>query len=159
VSRIALQGISSRERELLLLMMPRGLITAVLAVQVVQAKGEEFLFLPSNPPKFGDPSLLPMDPGQVSDIYTVYLGGSCDAHKRIYIRVVSIEDNQGAQMQPKTGASRSAAFGTTTQSGVSTQSATTKGNSGHSETAAAANTHKNVVPPARGATSDFGGTS
>ncbi len=47
VSRIALRGISSKERELLLLMMPRGLITAVLAVQVVQAKGGEFLFLPA----------------------------------------------------------------------------------------------------------------
>jgi cell volume regulation protein A len=47
VSRIALQGISSTERELLLIMMPRGLITAVLAVQVVEAKGEEFLFLPA----------------------------------------------------------------------------------------------------------------
>jgi cell volume regulation protein A len=47
VSRIALQGISSTERELLLMMMPRGLITAVLAVQVVEAKGEEFLFLPA----------------------------------------------------------------------------------------------------------------
>lgn len=47
VSRIALRGISSMERELLLLMMPRGLITAVLAVQVVQARGEEFSFLPA----------------------------------------------------------------------------------------------------------------
>jgi len=47
VSRIALRGISSQERELMMMMMPRGLITAVLAVQVVQAKGEEFLFLPA----------------------------------------------------------------------------------------------------------------
>jgi len=47
VSRIALRGISSQERELMMFMMPRGLITAVLAVQVVQAKGEEFLFLPA----------------------------------------------------------------------------------------------------------------
>jgi len=30
-----------------MMMMPRGLITAVLAVQVVQAKGAEFLFLPA----------------------------------------------------------------------------------------------------------------
>ena len=47
VSRIALRGISSMERQLLLMMMPRGLITAVLAVQVVQARGKEFLFLPA----------------------------------------------------------------------------------------------------------------
>lgn len=47
VSRIALRGISAEERELVLLMMPRGLITAVLAVQVVQAKGQEFVFLPA----------------------------------------------------------------------------------------------------------------
>ena len=31
----------------MMMMMPRGLITAVLAVQVVQATGEEFLFLPA----------------------------------------------------------------------------------------------------------------
>jgi len=47
ISRIALRGISAKERELLLMMMPRGLITAVLAVQVVEAKGGEFLFLPA----------------------------------------------------------------------------------------------------------------
>ena len=47
VSRIALRGISSKERELMMMMMPRGLITAVLAVQVVQANGEEFLYLPA----------------------------------------------------------------------------------------------------------------
>jgi cell volume regulation protein A len=46
-SRVALRGISAKERELLLMMMPRGLITAVLAVQVVQATGEEFSFLPA----------------------------------------------------------------------------------------------------------------
>jgi NhaP-type Na+/H+ or K+/H+ antiporter len=47
VSRIALRGISAAEREVVLLMMPRGLITAVLAVQVVQARGKEFVFLPA----------------------------------------------------------------------------------------------------------------
>ena len=107
----------------------------------------------SNPPKFGAPSLGSLDPSQTSEIYTVYLGGSCHAHGRIYIRVVSIKDDRGARMQPKTGASRSAAFGTTAQSGAMT------GRSGHSETAAAAGTHKNVVPAARSTTSDLGGTS
>ena len=47
VSRIVMRGISPKERELVFLMMPRGLITAVLAVQVVQATGEEFVFLPA----------------------------------------------------------------------------------------------------------------
>jgi cell volume regulation protein A len=47
VSRVALRGISSRERELIFLMMPRGLITAVLAVQVVEATGQQFPFLPA----------------------------------------------------------------------------------------------------------------
>lgn len=47
VSRVALRGISPRERELIFLMMPRGLITAVLAVQVVQATGQEFAYLPA----------------------------------------------------------------------------------------------------------------
>ena len=47
VSRVALRGISSRERELIFLMMPRGLITAVLAVQVVQGTGQEFYYLPA----------------------------------------------------------------------------------------------------------------
>lgn len=47
LSRVALRGISSRERELIFLMMPRGLITAVLAVQVVQGTGQEFAYLPA----------------------------------------------------------------------------------------------------------------
>jgi cell volume regulation protein A len=47
LSRVALRGISREERELVFLMMPRGLITAVLAVQVVESKGGEFAFLPA----------------------------------------------------------------------------------------------------------------
>jgi cell volume regulation protein A len=47
LSRIVLRGISPRERELIFLIMPRGLITAVLAVQVVEATGQEFVFLPA----------------------------------------------------------------------------------------------------------------
>jgi len=47
LSRVALRGISREERELVFLMMPRGLITAVLAVQVVESKGAEFAFLPA----------------------------------------------------------------------------------------------------------------
>jgi cell volume regulation protein A len=46
-SRFALREISSKERELIFLMMPRGLITAVLAVQVVQQRGSEFIYLPA----------------------------------------------------------------------------------------------------------------
>jgi len=47
LSRIALGGISHTERELVFLMMPRGLITAVLAVQVVENMGNDFSFLPA----------------------------------------------------------------------------------------------------------------
>ena len=47
LSRVALGGISPQERELVFLMMPRGLITAVLAVQVLQVRGSEFSFLPA----------------------------------------------------------------------------------------------------------------
>jgi cell volume regulation protein A len=47
LSRVALRGISTEEREMIFLMMPRGLITAVLAVQVVEGKGGEFAFLPA----------------------------------------------------------------------------------------------------------------
>lgn len=47
LSRVVLRGVSAHERELIFLMMPRGLITAVLAVQVVQATGQEFVFLPA----------------------------------------------------------------------------------------------------------------
>jgi len=46
-SRVALRGITAPERELIFLMMPRGLITAVLAVQVAQAEGTRFAFLPA----------------------------------------------------------------------------------------------------------------
>jgi cell volume regulation protein A len=47
ISRVALRGITKQEQELIFLVMPRGLITAVLAVQVVQSKGAEFNFLPA----------------------------------------------------------------------------------------------------------------
>ena len=47
LSRVALRGISREERDLVFLMMPRGLITAVLAVQVVESQGSQFAFLPA----------------------------------------------------------------------------------------------------------------
>jgi cell volume regulation protein A len=43
----AIRNLQRGERELLLWMMPRGLITAVLAFQVVEARGTEFSFLPA----------------------------------------------------------------------------------------------------------------
>ena len=46
-SRIAWRGTSARERELAILMIPRGLITAVLALEVVEAKPVELAFLTS----------------------------------------------------------------------------------------------------------------
>ncbi len=39
------KGISSQERELIILLLPRGLITAVLAIQVIDARGASFGFL------------------------------------------------------------------------------------------------------------------
>jgi cell volume regulation protein A len=39
--------IAPRERELALWLFPRGLITAVLAIEVIQARGNEFAFLPA----------------------------------------------------------------------------------------------------------------
>ncbi len=43
----AIRNLQRGERELLLWMMPRGLITAVLAFQVFEARGEAFSFLPA----------------------------------------------------------------------------------------------------------------
>lgn len=47
MSRVAWRGTSPRERELATLLIPRGLITAVLALEVVQAMPKELAFLPS----------------------------------------------------------------------------------------------------------------
>ncbi|MEO8737972.1 MAG: cation:proton antiporter [Edaphobacter sp.] len=46
-SRIAWRGTSFRERELATLLIPRGLITAVLTLEVVQAMPVELVFLPA----------------------------------------------------------------------------------------------------------------
>lgn len=46
-SRLVWRGTSSRERELAMLLIPRGLITAVLALEVVQGMPKELAFLPS----------------------------------------------------------------------------------------------------------------
>jgi Na+:H+ antiporter len=41
------KGLNNHERELILWIMPRGLITVVLALQVIQARGNTFAFLPA----------------------------------------------------------------------------------------------------------------
>lgn len=46
-SRVVWRGTSSRERELATLLIPRGLITAVLTLEVVQAMPAELAFLPA----------------------------------------------------------------------------------------------------------------
>jgi NhaP-type Na+/H+ or K+/H+ antiporter len=46
-SRVAWRGTSARERELAILLIPRGLITAVLALEVVEAMPVELAFLTS----------------------------------------------------------------------------------------------------------------
>jgi len=45
LSRWTWKEITSQERELIVLLLPRGLITAVLAIQVIQERGAEFGFL------------------------------------------------------------------------------------------------------------------
>jgi NhaP-type Na+/H+ and K+/H+ antiporter len=47
LSRWTWKGISERERGLIVLLLPRGLITAVLAIQVIEERGAEFGFLRS----------------------------------------------------------------------------------------------------------------
>lgn len=47
ISRIAWRGVGRRDREAAILLIPRGLITAVLALEVVNARGAEFESLPS----------------------------------------------------------------------------------------------------------------
>ncbi len=45
LSRWTWKGITSAEREVIILLLPRGLITAVLAIQVMDVRGAEFGFL------------------------------------------------------------------------------------------------------------------
>jgi len=45
--RFAWRAFTSHERELMIWFLPRGLITAVLGIQIVEARGTEFEFLPS----------------------------------------------------------------------------------------------------------------
>lgn len=47
ISRVALRDITAEDRETIFFMFPRGLITAVLAVEVTNARGAEFGFLPA----------------------------------------------------------------------------------------------------------------
>ncbi|MGH9454272.1 MAG: hypothetical protein ACRD2O_09930 [Terriglobia bacterium] len=45
ISRTAWRGIEKGERELMVWLIPRGLITAVLAFQVIEARSQDFPFL------------------------------------------------------------------------------------------------------------------
>jgi len=47
ISRVALRDITADDREVIFFMFPRGLITAVLAVEVTNARGDEFSFVPA----------------------------------------------------------------------------------------------------------------
>ena len=47
VSRVAWRGTSARERELATLLIPRGLITAVLALEAIEAMPVDLMFFPS----------------------------------------------------------------------------------------------------------------
>ena len=44
--RWSIRNVEREDRELLIWMMPRGLITAVLALRAYQARGQELAFLP-----------------------------------------------------------------------------------------------------------------
>ncbi len=46
-SRWAVRDATSKEKELLFWMLPRGLVTAVLAIEIVSERGEVFAFLPA----------------------------------------------------------------------------------------------------------------
>ena len=46
-TRWSIRDVDPKETALLALMFPRGLITAVLALQVVAAKGQAFFFVPA----------------------------------------------------------------------------------------------------------------
>ena len=45
--RLGWRTFTALERELMVWLVPRGLITAVLAIEVLEARGAEFAFLPS----------------------------------------------------------------------------------------------------------------
>jgi NhaP-type Na+/H+ or K+/H+ antiporter len=45
--RLAWRNFTPQERELMIWFLPRGLITAVLGIQVLEARGPQFEFLPS----------------------------------------------------------------------------------------------------------------
>lgn len=62
------------------------------------------------PPTFSTPGGRNLGPGEKSDVYTDYLRGSCESRKQIFIRIVSVSDDQGNQTQARKGASRSGAF-------------------------------------------------
>jgi potassium/hydrogen antiporter len=47
LGRFAWRGFSPREREIMVYFFPRGLITAVLGLEVVETRGTDFVFLPS----------------------------------------------------------------------------------------------------------------
>lgn len=47
MTRWSIRGSTSADDELLFLMLPRGLITAVLALEILSARGQEFGFLPA----------------------------------------------------------------------------------------------------------------
>ena len=47
ISRLVWRGVTSRERELATTLIPRGLITAVLALQAIEARPNDLVFFPS----------------------------------------------------------------------------------------------------------------
>ena len=93
------------------------------------------------PPTFSTPGGRNLGPGEKSDVYTDYLRGTCESRKQIFIRIVSISDEQGNQTQAQAGSSRSGAFKTPPQSSsaAGTLSAgSQQGGSGRSASNAAA---------------------
>lgn len=77
--------------------------------KVYLAYQEEASDSTGKPPTFDSPGGRNLDPGEMSDMYTDYLQGSCAARKQIFIRVVSISDDDGNQTDAKAGAPQDSA--------------------------------------------------
>jgi len=94
------------------------------------------------PPTFSAPSGKNLGPGEKSAAYTDYLNGTCDSRRQIFIRVVSISDTQGNQMQAKPRTSKATGFAGTPHTGSNLGA-----NAGNSETPGTkAATSSNILP-------------
>jgi hypothetical protein len=97
-----------------------------------------------HPPTFSSPGLDHLDPGEKSPQLTTILRGSCESRKRIYIRVVSIADEQGNKMRPRAGSSQSGGFGSSSERTNSASTSIQRKSSGGTQITAAAGAPENT---------------